>query len=296
MRCKNCGWPNKPGATNCSKCNSPLSEMNQPSPAPAPGLAPPMAEPRQFVPDQHPSVPKSESLGGAPLGGTVYENEAFPDAAPARPSAPAPSPVAEGTILTGVNAPSPAPATAAESPASCPKCGYPLRPGTDKCPNCRFQIRNAAPAPISVAPATEATRPVEPETPDFKRQATIGVQEAFRKPAEAFSGTVNPLVQRIIPEFSLTLQPRDGEHIEKPVLEFEGESTSLNRDNVDPGNNSITSKEQARIVFENGKWFVEDKSAFKTTFVQAGRKTEIKNGDTILMGSRMVVFNCEADE
>ena len=24
MRCKNCGWPNKPDATVCSKCGSPL--------------------------------------------------------------------------------------------------------------------------------------------------------------------------------------------------------------------------------------------------------------------------------
>lgn len=25
MRCKNCGWPNKPSETACVKCNSPLS-------------------------------------------------------------------------------------------------------------------------------------------------------------------------------------------------------------------------------------------------------------------------------
>lgn len=201
--------------------------------------------------------------------------------------------------MTGVNRP------AAEiEPSVCPKCGYPLRPDTDKCPNCRFQIKAAAPeaAPEAAAPApaSETTGSMAPETPaaapDFKRQATVGVQEGFRQPAPAFSGTVNPLVQRIIPEFTLTLQPRDGEHISNDRLEFEGESVSLNRDNVDPGNNSITSKEQARIVFEDGKWYVEDKSAFKTTFVQAGRKTEIKNGDTILMGSRMVVFNCESDD
>lgn len=28
MRCKNCGWPNRPGETVCVKCGSPLSEEN----------------------------------------------------------------------------------------------------------------------------------------------------------------------------------------------------------------------------------------------------------------------------
>lgn len=28
MRCKNCGWPNRPGETVCVKCNSPLGEDN----------------------------------------------------------------------------------------------------------------------------------------------------------------------------------------------------------------------------------------------------------------------------
>lgn len=27
MRCKNCGWPNKPDATTCSKCATPLESM-----------------------------------------------------------------------------------------------------------------------------------------------------------------------------------------------------------------------------------------------------------------------------
>lgn len=317
MRCKNCGWPNKPGATKCSKCNSPLSETNQPvAPVPEPDFPPfPIPEPQASKPGP---TPAGSNYGpGETLHGTVFENVAFPEAGSPNPVRSEPAKTVlnnEGTIMPGTAKPAEA--------NICPKCGYPLRPDTDKCPNCRFQVRQAAAPAPAPAPTTdfEATRPIEapaptsapaptptpapaptpaPEpatVPVFKRQATVSAQEAFQRPASPFNGTVNPLVQRIIPEFTLTLQPRDGEHLSNTKLEFEGDSISLNRANVEPTNNSITSKEQARIVCEDGKWYIEDKSAFKTTFVQAGRKTELHNGDIILMGSRMVVFNCDSDD
>ncbi len=328
MRCKNCGWPNKPGATNCSKCNAPLGETPVQAPAPeapkdvnATVLNEPVVEaprPETPAPEIKP-VSGGRSLGGAPLGGTVFEGEAFPEAtrAQAAPVAPAPAAPAE----------SPAKPAQEAQPTLCPKCGYPLRPDTDKCPNCRFQVK--APAKVETAPAAPETaaasvtpavpekpaapeKPAVPETPvaaapvaeapklapaaepAFKRQATVGVQDAFQKPSAAFSGTVNPLVQRIVPEFKLTLQPREGERLSNTNLDFEGESVSLNRNNLEPGNNSITSREQARITCEDGKWYIEDKSQFQTTFVRAGRKTEIKDGDIILMGSRLFVFNADS--
>ncbi|MDE6288480.1 MAG: FHA domain-containing protein [Muribaculaceae bacterium] len=294
MRCKNCGWPNKPGATNCSKCNSPLGEVQVPV-DPEPQIADVNAtvlnepEPQQAAPApvETPapvSTPRPRSLGGAPLGGTVFENEAFPEAAP-QPSAPAP---AAEPVAQPVNQPAPQ-----DRPTVCPKCGYPLRPDTDKCPNCRFQVK----APQTPGPAPESpAAPAETANQGFRRQATVGAQEAFQKPSSSFSGTVNPLVQRIVPEFQLTLQPREGERLSKTKLDFEGESVSLNRDKLEPGNNSITSREQARITCEDGKWYIEDKSQFQTTFVRAGRKTEIKDGDIILMGSRLFVFNTDSAE
>ena len=75
----------------------------------------------------------------------------------------------------------------------------------------------------------------------------------------------------------------------KPLL-FEGNAVVLNRDNTDPKNSTITSQEQADITFENGKWAIEDKSEFKTTFVQAARKVELQKGDLILLGNQLYRF------
>lgn len=313
MRCKNCGWPNKPGATHCSKCNSPLIEvgnqssagnMSTSTPPPMPMSTPPTPP----TPPAAPAVPPVPPTPAAPrqsdvLSGTVFENDIFPEKpAVARQAA---SPVDEGTILTGAG-----PAPAADSqPTVCPKCGYPLRPDTDKCPNCRFQIKSVATAsapaapepPVAPKPATPeppvAPKPAEPkeETIPFQRQATVNAEQAFAN-AGKFSGTINPLVQPIVHEFKLTLVPRQKEVLAQPEVAFEGESVSLNREKVDPNNSTITSREQACISYEDGKWFIEDKSSFQTTFVRAGRKTELRNGDVILMGDRMFVFGSDQED
>lgn len=246
-----------------------------------------------------PAAPRQSDV----LSGTVFENDVFPEK-PAVGRQAAPS-VDEGTILTGAG---PAPA-ADPQPTVCPKCGYPLRPDTDKCPNCRFQIKGAATAsapavpapPVAPKPATPeppaASKPAEPkeETIPFQRQATVNAEQAFTN-AGKFSGTINPLVQPIVHEFKLTLVPRQKEVLAQPEVAFEGESVSLNREKVDPNNSTITSREQACVTYEDGKWFIEDKSSFQTTFVRAGRKTELRNGDVILMGDRMFVFGSDQED
>lgn len=42
---------------------------------------------------------------------------------------------------------------------------------------------------------------------------------------------------------------------------------------------------------ENGHWYIEDASDQKTTFVQAARKTELHDGDIILLGNRLFEFH-----
>ena len=73
-------------------------------------------------------------------------------------------------------------------------------------------------------------------------------------------------------------------------LSYEGNTIILNRDNTDPKNSTITSQEQASLTFENGKWSIEDKSEYKTTFVQAVRKIELQQGDLILLGNQLYRF------
>ena len=73
-------------------------------------------------------------------------------------------------------------------------------------------------------------------------------------------------------------------------MRFTGENIVLNRDNTDPGNPSITSRVQAELTFEDGAWYLLDKSALRTTFVHAGRKTKLEDGDVILLGNRRFIF------
>ena len=73
-------------------------------------------------------------------------------------------------------------------------------------------------------------------------------------------------------------------------MHYEGYEIILNRDNTDPKNDTITSQEQACITFEDGKWCIEDKSEYNTTFVQAAHKIELQEGDLILLGNQLYRF------
>jgi hypothetical protein len=71
-------------------------------------------------------------------------------------------------------------------------------------------------------------------------------------------------------------------------------SVTLNRDNLDKNNLTITSQAQASVYYDRGAWFIQDKSDQKTTFKQIADPTEIKDGDIILMGDMMFRFEIEA--
>jgi hypothetical protein len=92
-------------------------------------------------------------------------------------------------------------------------------------------------------------------------------------------------------EFTLTPLKRNNEKHEFSPLNFEGDEVELNRQNLEQNNMSITSQTQAVITCEDGKFFIVDKSEYKTTFVQAKDKIEIKDGDIVLMGNRMFEFH-----
>lgn len=237
MRCKNCGWPNKPGEQNCVKCHAPLTAAEEVDIPPIPGAAP----------------------AGADCQQTVRESDVF------GPGADAPEAVP------------PSPETKEER---CPRCGYPLRQGADKCPNCNYQLSG-------------------PATPQYKK-TRLGDNGGGqpRQPTRhvgggKFGGTVNPYMESVAVTPSFVLKPvkRVNERHELEELEFEGQETVLNRDNTEPGNPSITSRRQAVVSQENGHWYIEDASDQKTTFVQAARKTELHDGDIILLGNRLFEFH-----
>lgn len=216
MRCKKCGWPNRPGETTCSKCGSPLEQSSE-------GVQTPEAS---YQANQ-----------------TVRENDAF-------------GPVAQPNI--------------------CPKCGYTLRPGLQKCPNCNTDLSEKV-----VKPETSQSGPRM-----MRRPTEIGVPNIH--------GTVNVWQEGSIgvpPSFVLSPIKWTREHKQPEDLIFDGEEVQLNRDNTDKGNMSITSHLQAVVSRKDNKWYIEDKSEQKTTFVQASTPHELHDGDIILLGNRLFIFH-----
>jgi len=144
---------------------------------------------------------------------------------------------------------------------ACPQCGYQLEQG--KCAACGY---GAGASKLEVK-----ENPVE--------------HECFGR------ATVRPVRKKVVRNFRLVpLSEKDGMPEGESVL-FEGEQTVLNRANLDPKNETLTSREQAQVVWQDGHWYVEDKSELRTTFVQAARRIELQPGDILLMGNQLYRFD-----
>lgn len=144
---------------------------------------------------------------------------------------------------------------------TCPKCGYPLEKG--KCAACGYGVE-----PDKAEPAPSPS-------------GNLGFARA----------TVRPVRKKDRKSFRLTPLSESNGTPEGAPLTFEGDSAMLNRGNLAPGNATITSHEQARVVLDDGHWYVEDKSELRTTFVQAARRVELCPGDIILMGDQLFRFD-----
>ena len=255
MRCKNCGWPNKPNETVCVKCGSPLD-----------------AEP-QSMDNYNDGGYQPQNDGGDGLKKTVMENQVFgPSVEP---------PIQESPTL---------------SETVCPKCGYPMRSDATKCPNCNYSVASsvASQHPANENPGSGGGYQRRP-TRMAVAQEEEPVLKKTRKATEGggkFNGTINPYMQNYMEEPAFVLEPIQRMNERKPVepAEFEGNNVTLTRENTEPGNPTISSKEQAVITHNEGHWFIEDLSDQKTTFVQASQKIELHDGDIILLGNRLFKF------
>ena len=244
MRCRNCGWPNKPNETNCVKCGTPLTSEDD---------------------SEMPMGNTSNSSSNGVLNETVMEKDVFGSRNSSQYGT-----SSQETVDEPENGNKP-----------CPKCGYPLRPGTEKCPNCKFQISGSSQSSYS------------PDLEPKKKNNTARRPTRMDMGAGSYRGTVNPYMMNMDLEPSFVLKPikRSNERHDLDELEFEGKSVSLSRDNTEANNASITSKEQAVITNVDGHWYIEDKSEQKTTFVQAANRIELNDGDLILLGNRLFEFH-----
>ena len=250
MRCKNCGWPNKPQVKVCVKCHAPLDASD----------------------DDQNNYPQSNNHALASdepnLKKTVMESDAFGDA---------PETGGSNDVDSALTA------------KACPKCGYALRPNVSKCPNCGYsvsQMNGNLSADYDGSQYKEHVDEKEPAHRPTRMQNTNRGNVKLR-------GTVNPYMMNMEMEPLFYLKPlkRMNERRDFDDLEFEGKEVVLNRDNTESNNASITSHEQAIISRNDGHWYIEDRSEQKTTFVQAGSKIELHDGDIILLGNRMSEFH-----
>lgn len=249
MRCKNCGWPNKPNERVCAKCHTPLEAEND-------DVA------------YGGSMPGNAGDEERPLGKTVMEDEVF------------------GLGRKANVEPEPRMKTRTGEAIQCPKCGYPVRSGVERCPNCNFSLSRTS---------------TEPERPSREMPSNGRGDEPGRRPTRmdnqskktGYRGTVNPYMMNLEMESTFVLKPlkRMNERHELEEREYEGSEVLLNRANTEDNNPSITSREQAVVTRVDGRWYIEDRSEQKTTFVQAAKRIELHEGDIILLGNRLFEFH-----
>jgi len=188
----------------------------------------------------------------------------------------------------------------------CPECGYPVRLGETACPNCGHLFDMGEPEEPVPVKAPKPAKPFAPATHDpavktcHACHATVSATARFcpncgtslSDGEKSVAGTVLPWKETAQSSgCTLTLIAREGEESGKEPLQFSGDTVELNRDNTEPGNLTITSKVQAELSFENGKWYIQDKSDLKTSYIHAGDRTELKPGGTILLGNRSFLFH-----
>ncbi len=240
-----------------------------------------------FVAESGPS-PSHSSSNDSNLKGTISEAQVFGNAA------------GQSNYNDGVNYGNGGNSSSIgnSSPSACPKCGYPLGRGMNVCPQCGTPLQGASQQFNNQGPNNQPNA----YKGQYNQNGPQGNQNQYNNPGQHYNynnaqnahlGTVNPWQTPQAGNFC-TLKPLawDNENTQHNAITYSGEAIPLNRANTDPNNQTITSKQQAELTFENGDWYICDKSSQKTTYVYAGRKTKIEKGDIIILGNRQFEFNC----
>lgn len=287
MRCNNCGWDNTPGTVNCIKCGHSLQ----------------MAE-NNLGNIQYASSDMHRYGGEQSPRPTVIGNVGQQEVAP-RPTRIMNPSVRAGNL------------NVQQVSQSCPTCGYPVAGDYTSCPNCgtrMSQFPGTMQAPrqpeaqagsMSDKEQASVSRPVDFEIDEHVKcqrcGADVSIDYTFcPKCGERIHLPTVRAIRRKpnIPEVPkhkcfLELILEDGEITAARKNEYEGDSVILNRENTEPDNRTITSREQAELMYEDGKWYLVNKSELCSTFIEAGRKIEILAGDVVVMGDRRFRFATE---
>lgn len=276
MRCDNCGWDNSPNSSTCLKCGHVLSGQ------------------------------VGSGFNGPMSNGSYISEEAkktrvisVVDDAAAQ---------LKKTVIQGVQT-SPAMQKSA-SGGLCPRCRYPMT--GNYCANCGYSEDDA-----TEQDTKDETNNSWKETGKVVSEYMEGQNECSKCGAKVprdykycpmcaepiIPSTINPFGKNRRhdepkapqPKCTLELIPdeNDEEKPENIKHEYEGAEIMLCRENTDAFNRTITSKEQALICCQDGKWTIVNRSEFQSTLVSANREIELQSGDVIMLGDRRFRFGIE---
>ena len=267
MRCNNCGWDNAPGSSVCVKCGHPLQTGGSQYKDPYQGV----------------NVPNYNGGEPTPRPTVLNSQQAEPTPRPTR-------------IVNSADFQNPAAlnATVAQAPKSCPHCGYPVVGNFNSCPNCGTSLSAAQTAiqqpvqqPVQKV-AEDLGLDIAEEVKCEKCGTMVSLDFSFCPKCGERKPVAPPEPPK--PKCHLTIIPEEGEITEPFTNEYEGDSIILNRENTEKDNRTITSKEQAELICEDGKWYVLNHSELGSTYLEANRKLAIEPGDIIVLGDRRFKF------
>lgn len=179
----------------------------------------------------------------------------------------------------------------------CPHCGfYPVLSSATECPKCGESMATEAEKIEKAEGKVEEEKPVVDNIyektatePGNEQQGTVCRPFYLHNSVDTLKKGDTPK-PKAKPVFKLTLIPEVGDQVTAVTRQFDGEKVILNRDNTEPLNMSITSKEQAEVKFKDGRWFIENKSELNSTYLLVGRPVELQSGDIIILGDRQFKF------
>lgn len=175
----------------------------------------------------------------------------------------------------------------------CEKCNAPLQSGVS---SQRFDVHSTINESLPFEPQQSLNKTTIDETIIDEPKVVQGQQNPNTAKTVDFGETINPYagMGAFVPVPRCILKPvifpGEDKRYAPQQINIKGDYTELNRQLIDPDNKTITSKVQATLSFKDGKWYVQNQSAQKTTYVYAGEPIEVKSGDIILMGNRTFVF------
>lgn len=329
MLCQHCGQNNRPQETKCSKCGQPLSanvdtfdmdSLYAPSASTTPAItdgktaiyvAPEekynegkqnISEASRTIVKPNDSSVAAKTIVKAPNPENVaYTNNAkyASHVDPSSTSVNTPiqedlipsmahTVIGEGLRVEKVNK------TVCQTIIKCSYCGYfPILNSVTECPQCKKPILPREEHKDDVA--SEAMQ--SQDNPSFNNvyekpeiESKVEAQGTICRPFYLNTTEENRTEPEINATFRLTLIPEDGEQTTAVTKQYKGNEVLLNRDNTEPSNLSITSKEQALIKYEEGQWYVENRSQLKTTYVVVDRRIELHDGDVVILGNRKFRF------